>query len=177
MKALFALCAGFVSLAGCVGAVFEGANITKDKVVVQNNLDEARKGDAEAQYKVGNAYCCSVHEGKGFYDTRLAMRWLCASAGQGYGPAMYKIGKIYSGDTVRGVRLMRRVATRIAGSSENRPVAYVWLKQATDRGVKGAAKRGEKLRDDMSSTERNTATRLLQDGVQAKCRWEDVIRK
>ena len=144
---------------------------------MSNNIDAAKRGDALAQYKVGDAYCCSVHEGSGFYNTRVAVRWLCASAQQGHGPAMFKLGKIYSGDVVDGVRLIRRVAHGIAGTSENLTVAYVWLKQAADRGLKEATNRAARVWNDLATTERTMASRLLQDGLKAKCRWDEVIVK
>ncbi len=173
------VCTGVIGvlLTGCVGAGMEGANIAKDKTIVANNIDKAKQGDAVAQYKVGEALCCSPREETGvFYNTKKSVSWLCKSAKQGHGPAMYKIGKIYSGDTVDGVRLMRRAAMGLAGSSENLAVAYVWLKQAGDNGVEGAADQASSLWEDLSATDRQNATQLLQLGRDATCRWENVIK-
>src|SRR3546814_6649013 len=74
-----------LALGGCVGAVAEGANIAKDKATVSNNIEAARAGDAEAQYKVGDALCCSLNEGEGFYDTPHSVAWLCSAAAQRHG--------------------------------------------------------------------------------------------
>ena len=166
-----------LTASGCVTAALEGANITKDKVTIDNNIDKANKGDPEAQYKVGDAYCCSVHEGKGFYNTRLAVRWLCTSARNGYAPAMYKIGKIYSGDVIDGVRLGRRLVQGVAGTSENPPVAYVWLALAKKYGIKEADKRSKEVWVDMTDREREETRRLIKDAVNVPCNWEAVIRK
>ena len=177
MRALPFVCILALSLTGCVGVVMEGANITKDKVTIKNNIDKAKQGDRVAQYKVGDAYCCSLtEEPEAFYNTPVAVAWLCVSARNAYGPAMYKLGKIYSGDVVDGVRLIRRVSQGIVGSSENDAVAYVWLRHAAYHGVKEATKRATGVWNDMSNRDRSTATRLLQDGLRAKCRWEEVIR-
>lgn len=93
------VCAGLllVALAGCAAPILEGANITRDKVIINNNIDAANAGDAEAQYKVGNALCCSLDDDEsGFYDTQKSVAWLCKSAAGGYAPAELKLGKIYS---------------------------------------------------------------------------------
>jgi TPR repeat protein len=170
------LCIVALSTTGCVAAGVEGANIAKDKATISNNLEMAQKGDAVAQFKVGDAYCCSIGETEsGFYNTRVSVGWLCASAVQGYGPAMYKIGKIYSGDVVEGVRLARRAASGVAGTSENHPVAYAWLAQAQARGVVDAAKRAQEVWAEMSAGERDDAMRLINAGLGATCRWEDAI--
>ena len=171
-KILVAFC---LVLSGCVSAALEGANIAKDEVVLRDNLAAAQQGDAVAQYKVGDALCCSVNEGSGFYDTRQAVGWLCASAVQGHVPAMHKIGEIYSGDVIDGVRLARRVAQGVAGTSENHPVAYAWLVQAAERGENDAQPLADELWDGMSSVEKDETRKLVDAGLQATCRWEDAI--
>ena len=174
--AIFALIS--LTASGCVTAALEGANITKDKVTIKNNIDKANRGDPEAQYKVGDAYCCSVREeGKGFYNTRLAVKWLCTSAQNGYAPAMYKIGKIYSGDVIDGVRLGRRLAQGVAGTSENPPVAYAWLALAKKNGIKEADKRSKEVWVDMSVPQREKTKSLIKDVKNVPCNWDVVIRK
>ena len=177
MRVLAILALISLTSSGCVTATLEGANIAKDKLTVNNNIDKASKGNPEAQYKVGDAYCCSVHEGKGFYNTRLAVRWLCTSARNGYAPAMYKVGKIYSGDVIDGVRLGRRLAQGIAGTSKNPPVAYVWLALAKNYGIKEADKRSKEVWIDMTAPERKETKRLIKDARNVPCYWEEVIRK
>ncbi|MBL6957490.1 MAG: hypothetical protein ISR52_00795 [Rhodospirillales bacterium] len=172
------LCIFSAVLAGCAGVGVEGANIAKDKVTISKNIDPAKRGDAKAQFKVGEALCCSPREETGrFYNTRTSIAWLCASARQGYAPAMHKIGKIYSGDVVDGVRLFRRAAMGIAGSSENLPVAYVWLRQAVDGGFKDEDDLATKVWRDLTAPQRQTATHLYQSGLKTKCLWDDVIGK
>ena len=41
----------------------------------------AEKGDREAQYRLGNSYCCG--DTGGFWDTREAVKWWCRAAAQG----------------------------------------------------------------------------------------------
>ena len=167
--------AGFV-LSGCASVVVEGVHIAKNEVIIENNIDKARRGDPVAQFKIGEAYCRSVDEkDHSFYSTRKAVGWLCASAVQGHVPAMYKIGKIYSGDVVEGIRLARRLAQSIAGTSENHPVAYAWLVQAAARGEKDAKPQADKLWDGMSSVQQAETRKLVDAGLRATCRWEDAI--
>ncbi len=163
-------------MAGCAGVATEGANIAKDQVVANKHLEAAQAGDAEAQYVVGNAYCCSVNEGDGFYSTPIAVDWLCLSAAQGYAPAMRKLGKIYSGDVIDGVRAMRRVAQGLAGTSTNNAVAYAWLTKAAQRGDADAAEEAADLWDDMNEYERSQAQAEIGKGLAGACRWHDAIK-
>jgi TPR repeat protein len=178
MRNIFPICLAAIMLNGCVGAALEGANIAKDKVIVSSKIDKANQGDPVAQYEVGKALCCSPTEDTSpFYNTKTSIAWLCASARQGYAPAMFKIGKIYSGDVVDGIRLIRRAAMGIAGSSRNAPVAYVWLRQASDLGLQDAAKRANSIWRELTPAERRRTTQLLQAGLKAKCMWGDVIEQ
>ena len=176
MRGLLLLSVAALVLSGCVAAVGEGAHVAKNKVIYKNNITKANRGDPVAQFKIGNALCCSVDEkDRTFYSTRKAVGWLCASAVQGHVPAMYKIGKIYSGDVVEGVRLARRLAQAVAGTSENYPVAYAWFAQAAARGEKDAKPLANKLWDGMSSAQQAETRKLVDAGLRATCRWEDAI--
>ncbi len=161
--------------AGCASVAVEGAQAAKSEVVISRNIDEAKAGDAEAQYKVGNAYCCSVHEGSGLYNTKTSVDWLCRSAKQDYAPAMVKLGKIYSGDVIDGVRLSRRVAQGLAGSSTNLPVAWAWLQLAADRGEDDAEKRASGVWDDLNEDDQAHARQIYEQDLSAPCAWGDVI--
>lgn len=160
---------------GCVGAATEGANIARDKVVVANNIEAAEAGDPEAQYKVGDALCCSVHEGRGFYNTQEAVDWLCRAAEQEHGPAALKLGEIYAGDVVSGVRLMRRVAQGLAGNSTNLPVAYAWLRRAEAAGQEDASEPAQALWHDLSRNQRSQAEAMAEGRQSLPCEWSSVI--
>ncbi|MDF2095310.1 hypothetical protein [Aquibaculum arenosum] len=160
---------------GCVGAATEGANIAKDKAVLASNIDDARAGDAEAQYKVGDALCCSVNEGHGFYDTPESVGWLCKAAGQDYAPAAHMLGEIYAGDVVSGVRVLRRVAQRLAGSSTNLPVAYAWLRRAEAGGETEAGETADQLWTNLSRSQRYEAEAMAEGHQSLPCTWDEVI--
>lgn len=168
---------GLLALGGCVGAVTEGANITRDKVVLSDNLAAAQAGDPEAQYKVGKALCCSLNEGEGFYDTPKSVEWLCRAAAQGYGPAAYKLGEIYQGDVVTGVRVLRRVAQKVAGTSTDRAVAYGWLRRAEAYGSGEARATASDLWADLTPEERGRAEAMVTGRTPLPCTWDEVIRK
>src|SRR3546814_18533096 len=101
-----------LALGGCVGAVAEGANIAKDKATVSNNIEAARAGDAEAQYKVGAALCCSLTEGEGCYDTPHSVAWLCRAPAPRHGPPSRHLSAIYAGDTHPAAQPIRRAPPR-----------------------------------------------------------------
>jgi len=163
-------------LAGCVGVAAEGANIAKDRVILASNLEAAQAGDVEAQYRVGKALCCSLNEGEGFYDTPRSVEWLCTAARQGHGPSAYKLGEIYSGDVISGLRVMRRVAQRVAGSSTNPVIAYAWMQRAEEFGVEDAGPSARALWQDLSAHQRSTARVMLQaDSEDLPCEWQQVI--
>ncbi len=174
-KALLATGLASMLAAGCVAVAVEGAQATKSEVVISRNMEAAEAGEAEAQFKVGEAYCCSVHEGSGLYNTKTSVEWLCRSARQDYAPAMFKLGKIYSGDVIDGVRVSRRVAQGVAGTSENLPVAWAWLQLAADRDEEDAAKRASKVWDKLNEAERAEAQEIYKKGVSAPCDWNEVI--
>lgn len=162
-------------LAGCVGAAVEGANMTRDKVVVNDNIQAAQAGDAVAQYRVGEAMCCSLDEGEAFYDTPQSVAWLCRSAAQGYGPASLMLGRIYAGDTVSGVRVLRRIANAVAGSSTDLPVSYAWLRRAEAQGDADAGSAAEAVWADIPAAEQARATALATGAEPLACEWSDVI--
>lgn len=162
-------------LGGCVGAVTEGANIARDKVIFSSNIDAARDGDLEAQYRVGKALCCSLNEGEGLYNTPAAVGWLCKAADRDHGPAALEIGDIYSGNVVSGVRLMRRLAQMAAGSATDRPTSYAWYRRAENLGVTAARERAADLWAEMSAGERRRAEVFVLGDSQLPCRWNDVV--
>jgi len=163
-----------VFCSGCATVGIETANISKDKFVYQNNIEAAGNGDPVAQYKVGDALCCSINEKAAFYDTPKAVSWLCLSARQGHGPAMLKVGRVLSGDVVDGVRLVRRVAHSVAGKSTNLPVAYGWLRAAEGHGVPEARDRADALWSEMSEQERGASEEFQSSALPKACTWEEA---
>lgn len=175
MRQVIGLMAVAALATGCVGAATEGVRGAASQAVVEQNMSKARQGDPEAQYKVGNALCCGVDDRGGFYNTRQAVTWLCLSAAQGHGPAMYKLGRIYSGDTVDGVRVIRRVAGAVAGTATNMPVSYAWFANAKAYGVAEADERVQDVWKEMSATDQQTARQLTAQGIKTTCDWDKAM--
>jgi TPR repeat protein len=170
IRSLSLICAAGIALAGCAGVVTESANIAKDKIMVERNIDRARAGDAEAQFKVGSSLCCSLMEDRAsFYDTDQSVTWLCMAARQAHAPAMLKLGKIFSGDTVDGVRVMRRVTSAAVGSSQNLPAAYAWTRMSADRGNRDAASLADSVWTSMTPADKQLASAMYRDGLSAEC--------
>ncbi len=164
-----------LGLAGCVGAVAEGANIAKDKATISANYDAARAGNAEAQYKVGDAFCCSINEGEGFYDTPRAVAWLCRAASQNYGPAANKLGEIYAGEVVSGARVARRIGQKLVGTSTNKTIAYAWFSKASALGVADARKAAADLWPKLSTVQQSDAQAMVSGRKALPCEWETVV--
>lgn len=175
MRQVLGLLAVTMLASGCVGVATEGARGAASQVTVDQNIAKARQGDREAQFKVGNALCCGVDDRGGFYNTRQAVTWLCLSAVQGYGPAMHKLGRIYAGDTVDGVRVIRRVAGAVAGSQTNLPVSYAWFANAKAYGVAEAGEGAQDVWKDMNASQQKTAADLTATGLKATCDWDKAM--
>lgn len=174
LRAVAVLATACALVSGCVAIGVEGLNISKDEIIYQRNIEKAEEGDPVAQYKVGDALCCSLHEGSGFYNTKTSVEWLCRSARQGYAPAMFKVGKILSGDVIDGIRLTRRVVQGVAGTSTNLPVAYGWLRAAAANGEADAQERADKLWIDMSDEERLASVQDEDAATPEACTWDEV---
>ena len=164
-----------ILLSGCVGVATEGARGAASQVIVEQNITKARQGDREAQFKVGEALCCGVDDRGGFYNTRQSVSWLCLSAAQGYGPAMHKLGRIYSGDTVDGVRVIRRVAGAVAGEHRNLPISYAWFANAKAYGVAEAGEKAQEIWNGLNSGEQQIARRQTEAGLKATCDWDQAM--
>lgn len=175
MRQVLCLLAVGLMASGCVGAATEGARGAASKITYEQNIAKARQGDREAQFKVGEALCCGVSDRGGFYDTRHSVTWLCLSAAQGFGPAMHKLGRIYSGDTVDGVRVLRRVAGAVAGSQENLPVSYAWFANAKAHGVTEAEEKALEVWNELNPAQRETARQLTAMGLKATCDWDKAM--
>ena len=170
------LCVSVALTAGCTAAVGEAVHGAKAKSQYDDNIAAAEKGDRVAQFKVGEALCCEINGQTGAYDTRRSVEFLCKSAAQGYGPAMYKLGRIYTGDTVDGVRVLRRVAAAAAAPT-NPPIAYAWFMNAKTYGVKDAADAARDEWKDMTPQQQQVAKMQADRGLNATCRWEEAMPK
>ncbi|MEM7399849.1 MAG: hypothetical protein AAF354_13045 [Pseudomonadota bacterium] len=161
-------------LAGCGAVVVETATVGWDKAQVWTNMDAARAGDPEAQYAVGAALCCSGDSQTGtLYSTKDALRWLCAAAAQGNTEAMLKLGQIFEGDQVDGLRLMRRAMNAVTDTPQNLAAAYYWYTAAGYAGLEEAAGMAANLNAEMTAPEKAAAAGYV-SGTEPPCCWTDL---
>jgi len=169
---------GVLALAACAVAAVEGVNIARDQAIYSSHIDAARAGNAEAQYRVGNALCCSLNEGSGpFYSTPQAVSWLCRAAEQNHGPAAFRLGEIYSGTTVKGVRLAREATETVLGHNTNRAVAYAWMSRAAALNEPHATVKRNEIWAKLSATERDSGQAMATGQAPVLCEWREVTRQ
>ena len=160
---------------GCAAPVVEAALIARDQATYQSNLAAAQAGNAEAELKVGNALCCSVSADQPFYNTQRATEFLCRAAIQGNRDAMFRLGRIYDGDTVDGLRAGRRLAAAVADAPLHPVAVWTWFSVAADAGSPDGARRAEQVRTHMSGPQLAQARLLQAAGARAvPCTESDV---
>lgn len=161
-------------LSGCAAVAIQGASRAADNATILSNEDAATAGDAEAQMKMGDAHCCTIAGSAGVLNNQKATEWYCKAARQGESRAFYELGRIYSGDLVRGMNGPAKAAALLTTQRENKPLALMWFNLAAAAGVDDAADDAEDLRDDM------TAPEILQANLRQKswetqpCEWNQV---
>ena len=150
-----------IHLAGCAAPIVGGIAGVAEKEQRDKWMPEAKKGDAEAEYRVADTYCC----GRGaFYDTDLAIAWYCRAAIQGHADAQYKLANVYAGD------LSIRSEIRTAGMEFEDPVkAYAWYSVAALHGHGEAMKKKEKWEGKLNSTQREEAEQMIKNWDKQQC--------
>lgn len=163
-----------VQLSACGAVVVETATVGWDKAQVRINMDAARAGDPEAQYAVGAALCCSGDSQTGtLYSTEDALKWLCAAAAQGNTDAMLKLGQIFEGDQVDGLRLMRRAMNAVTDTPQNLAASHYWYTTAGHAGVDKAQVMAADLNAKMTASQKEIAAGYV-SGTKPPCCWTDL---
>jgi TPR repeat protein len=168
-----------IPLAGCFAPVVEGAHETYDYSKRSSLEPKAAAGDAQAQYELGESYCCVVTgeatTSASVYDNNKATRWLCQSARQNYGPAQYKLARIYSGNLVEGIRILKRGAALLSDQKVDRPLALMWARIAAANGVEDAGELRDDLQKDATAEDLERTDALAAKWRSAPCEWQDVF--
>ncbi|MEP2828552.1 hypothetical protein [Parvibaculum sp.] len=174
MKRIVALGLAAMMLSGCAAAAIQGATRASDNARILANEDAAAAGDAEAQMKMGDAHCCTIAGSAGVFNNQKATEWYCKAARQNEPRAFYELGRIYSGDLVRGINGPAKIGAMLTEQRENKPLALMWFNLAAAAGQDDAADEAEDLREDMSAPE------ILQSSLRQKnwqgqaCEWNEV---
>ena len=157
-------------LSGCVAAAVN----TTTYAVKANDRDAlfplAEAGDATAQYRLGESFCCL---GPGF-STQTATQWLCKSAHQGNADAMYELGRIYSGDISRSVAPGQKLRAALS-ARESPSHALLWLSLAAEHGHTEAAGRLAGLDEDISEADRLAAANMTVTWREQSCEYDQVF--
>jgi Sel1 repeat len=175
---LLAILASTSLLDGCYTPLIEGAQEGYDAVRRDPLQAEAISGDAAAQYKLGDTYCC--HGGGpmdkvSIYDNHKATYWYCKAVRQGYTPAQLRLAQVYSGHPIHGLHIALR-ASALVGSAETDPgVALMWASVAAAHGVDDANTLRGEIMEQATTNDRTRASMLLKDWRTAPCRWAEVF--
>lgn len=174
MTRIMALMAMLVMLNGCAAVAIQGASRAKDQAVIATHESAAEAGDATAQYEVGKAHCCTIAGAVGMLNNQTATHWFCLAAAQDNANAQYELGRIYSGDLVRGMNGPAKVAALLTTQAENKPLALMWFNLAAANGHSEAADKAKDIRDDMTPREiADAMLRAKSPGAQP-CEWNAV---
>lgn len=115
---------------GCALPVVEGVKSAVAKQNIEEFTVAATSGDAEAQYQLGNNYCC----GNGYlFDTYQAIYWHCKAAVQGHKFAQLELANIYAGK----IGLMNKFKSQ-GMAYQDLVLAYTWYTEAIKQGVEEA---------------------------------------
>ena len=178
MKRIIGLCLTAIllggMLSGCATAAIQGASRAKDNAVIAGNEDEAAAGDVAAQMKVGDAHCCTIAGSAGVLNNQKATEWYCKAADQGEPRAFYELGRIYSGDLVRGMNGPAKIGALLTEQRENKPLALMWFNLAMEQGYGDAMAEISDLREDMTGPETQQATLLKKNWREQPCEWNKV---
>lgn len=166
-------------LTGCIGGAIQAAKTAKDLGDRASSLDQAQAGDAEAQYKLGESWCCAlggreIPVAEAVYDNETATEWLCKAARQNYGPAQLELARLYSGRRDRG-GLKLKLAGAIAPAPTNIAVALMWARLATQSKAEGAPKLLAEIAAAAKPGETAEAERLAAAWQTAPCTWREAI--
>ncbi|MDE1172412.1 MAG: hypothetical protein PW790_01825 [Parvibaculaceae bacterium] len=161
-----------LALGGCASTGTTVARVSAP-ASVPASADEAsaRAGDAEAQYRVGMGYCCSLGRA-GSHDTRQATAWLCKAARRDHAASQYALGQIYAGQPVKGAGMP---GPQAAGQPTDLSEALLWYRLGGVHGLRYADEAADALAATMSHEQLVKAGRLESRYPDVPCEWDDVF--
>ena len=190
---LLAILAATMLLEGCVplplmavaGAplivqapLIEGAQQGYDGIRRDPLHADAASGDPAAQYKLGDTYCChggGPMDSASIYDNDKATHWYCQAAHQRYGPAQFRLARLYSGHPIRGVHIALRASAMIGTFPTDPGLALMWASVAADNGVQDAIALRDEITAHATGQQRARAAALKEHWQTAPCRWGEVF--
>lgn len=125
----------------------------------------AINGDTEAQYLLGQSYCCGLEEGK---NDEKAVTWWCQAARDGHTQAQFELGRLYQmGD----LTLAAETRYRSVPVKKDNVVALAWYAVAARNGHTLAKKYEALLYRNLNSVEKQQAYEMLRDPRSIPCRY------
>jgi TPR repeat protein len=141
----------------------------------------AENGNAEAQYRMGQTYCCGISK---HFNNELAFNWFCQSAKRGNARAMFEVGMMYhNAYTMRwwdSLSYRRKPAT---GPYPERDLkkAWIWYTLALQHGLhEGAEAKKKALLEEITWQEVADAKVMMEDWENLPCGtgympWDDEM--
>ncbi|HED12323.1 MAG TPA: sel1 repeat family protein [Gammaproteobacteria bacterium] len=115
----------------------------------------ADDGNAQAQYYLGQSYCCGNSSG---YSTRTALHWYCRAALQGYANAQFEMANILAGK-------------QRDQSYSNAKSALMWYTAAAAQGNERALAERSNIASKLSTANVREARHWATRWTQAQCPW------
>lgn len=153
---LYVLLLVALPLTGCIETVYRSGKFLVDATELQPWKKLALDGDVEAQYKVGELYCCGDRPD---HDNVQALYWWCQAAKKGQRDAQYKVG------------WMMEDAHEYKGSivPYNPVLASVYYTKALANGQPDAAKALAKMKPPLTDEQKKEAAELLEEWPNIAC--------
>jgi hypothetical protein len=161
-----------------VSPAIETAHEVHDSSEQEELKVKAASGDHEAEYALGESYCCHVGgplDHVSVYDNEKATYWYCRAAREGYGPAQLRLAAIYSGHPIHGFRSVQYASAWFGDPGKNMQAALMWANVAAGSGETNATALRERIRDAATPEQRREAEELGAHWHTAPCVWSEVM--
>lgn len=167
LKIIIALVALSSLLSGCLTAISTTAYGSYNAIKRGQYLEAANKHDPEAQYRIGESYCCGSNH---LFNNREALRWLCRAARQGHVLAQRKIGDIYRSD--KGLDFLTEYIKEKDHPNrlpQDDAVAFAWYSRAALQGDFEARRGAEAVLDLMERDDVMRSYEILENFPNMQC--------
>ncbi len=164
-----------LALGGCVGLAVMGAKSAATEAEIASDQGAAERGDAAAQLRLGEDYCCAIGAVDPVHDNRKATEWLCRAADQGNAKAALWLGRIYAGRPPVGFDPQQQAQLLVAGARANYPVAAAWLTRAAQGGETAAQKPLQTVDGKLTASDQAQVAAYLSGRESLPCRWDRVF--
>ena len=164
---LISLC---FALPSCVTLTAAGVYSTYHSVHRNIYVEDAMHGDADAQYKLGQSYCCGSNT---IFNNREALRWMCMAAKSGHAEAAETVAGIYSSD--KSIFYITDLAKRISHRNESTAlpeddaVALAWYAISHQLGNVDAAETIDKMEAALDAKTQNRAKKIVANYPNLPC--------